>query len=55
MNDVAIFLEHVDLFNGLDGLNVEFLKGGLEFFVVGAGGFVDFLLLSSRCAFASGV
>lgn len=53
MNDIAIFLEHVDLLDGLDGLNVEFLKRGLEFFVVGAGGLVDFLLLSSRCAFAS--
>lgn len=53
MDDVPVFLEHVHLLDRLDGLNVELLEGGLEFFVVGAGGFVDFLLLSSGCAFAS--
>ncbi len=25
VNDIAIFLEHVDLFNRLDGLDIEFL------------------------------
>ena len=51
MDDIAIFLEHIDLLNGLDGLDVQLLEGGLEFLVVGAGGFVDLLDFSSRCAF----
>ena len=53
MDNVSILFEHVYLFNGLDGLDIEFLEGGLQFFVVGAGGFVDFLLLPSWCAFAA--
>lgn len=53
VDDVAVLFEHVDLLNGLDGLDVEFLERGLQFFVVGAGGLVDFLLLPSRCAFAA--
>lgn len=40
MDDVAVGLEHVDLLDGLDGLDVELLQGGLELLVVGgrAGG-----------------
>lgn len=53
MDHVAVFLEHVYLFDGLDGLDVEFLQGALEFFVVGAGGLVDFLYFSPWGAFAS--
>jgi hypothetical protein len=53
MNDVSIFLEHVDLFDRLDGLNVKFLERGLQLLVVGAGRLVDFLGLATRCAFAS--
>ena len=53
MDDVAVLFEHVDLLDGLDGLDVEFLERGLQFFVVGARGLVDFLLLPSRCAFAA--
>ena len=53
MNDVSVFLEHVDLFDRLDGLDVKFLESGLQLFVVGAGRFVDFLSLAARCAFAS--
>ena len=52
MNDIAIFLEHIDFLNGLDGLDIQLLEGSLKFLVVGAGGFVDFLDFSSRCAFA---
>lgn len=53
VNDVSILFEHIHLLNGLDGLDIEFLKGCLQFLVVGAGGFMDFLLFSSWCAFAS--
>jgi hypothetical protein len=53
VDDVSIFLEHVDLLDRLDGLDVEFLKRGLQFLVVGAGRLVDFLGLAARCAFAS--
>ena len=37
MDDVAVLLEHVDLLNGLDGLDVELLQRRLELLVVGAG------------------
>ena len=37
MNHVSVFLEHVDLLNRLDRLDVEFLKRGLQLLVVGAG------------------
>lgn len=53
MNDVAVFLEHVDFLNRLDGLDVEFLERGLELLVVGAGGLVDFFLLAPGGAFAA--
>lgn len=53
MDNVAVFFEHVDFLNGLDGLNVEFLKRGLELLVVGARGLVDFFLLAPRGAFAA--
>lgn len=36
VDDITILFEHVDLLDGLDGLDVEFLEGGLQFFVVGA-------------------
>ena len=55
MDHVSVFFEHVDLLDCLDGLDVEFFEGGLEFFVVGAGCFVDFLYFSPRGAFASGI
>lgn len=55
MNHVSVFFEHVYLLDSLDGLDVEFFEGGLEFFVVGAGCFVDFLYFSPGGAFASGV
>lgn len=53
MDDVAVALEHVDLFDLRDGLHVHLLEGGLELLVVGAGGFVDLLHFSPRGAFAS--
>jgi hypothetical protein len=51
---VAIFLEHIDLFNGLDRLNVQLLEGCLQFLVVGSGGLVDLFGFSPGCAFPSG-
>lgn len=37
VDDVSVALEHVDLLNGLDGLDVELLQGLLELLVVGGG------------------
>jgi hypothetical protein len=53
MNDVPIFLEHVDLLDGLDGLDVQFLECSLQLLVVGTGRLVDFLGFAARCAFTS--
>jgi hypothetical protein len=53
MDDISVFLEHIDLFDRLDGLDIEFLKRGLQLLVVGAGRLVDFLGLAARCPFAS--
>jgi hypothetical protein len=53
MNYISVFLEHVDLLDRLDGLDVKFLEGGLQLLVVGAGRLVDFLGLAARCAFTS--
>ena len=53
MNDVSVFLEHIDFLDRLDGLDIEFLEGRLQLLVVGAGRLVDFLGLAAWCAFAS--
>lgn len=37
VNDISVFLKHVDLFNRLDGLDVELFKGRLQLLVVCAG------------------
>jgi hypothetical protein len=37
VDDVSIALEHVDLLNGLDGLDVELLQRGLELLVIAGG------------------
>jgi hypothetical protein len=34
VDDVAVALEHVDLLNGLDGLDIELLEGLLQLLVV---------------------
>jgi hypothetical protein len=47
VDDVAILLEHVDLLNSLDGLDVHLLESGLELLVVGGGGLVDALGLAA--------
>lgn len=53
VDDVAVALEHVDLLNRLDGLDVELLQGALELLVVGAGALVDLLDLPARGTLAS--
>lgn len=34
MDDVVVVFEYVYFFNGLDGLDIEFFEGSLEFFVI---------------------
>jgi hypothetical protein len=53
VDDVTVRLEHVDLLNGLDRLDVELLERGLELLLIGAAGLGDTLGLSSRCALAA--
>ena len=53
MDDVAVALEHVDLLDSLDGLDVQLLERSLELLVVGASGPVDLLDLPAGCALAS--
>ena len=53
MNDVAIALEHVDLLDRLDGLDVELLQRRLQLLVVGAGALVDLLDFSPGGALAT--
>lgn len=53
VDNVSVFFEHVHLLNGLDGLHIQLLEGGLELLVVGAGCLVDFLHFSSGGAFSS--
>lgn len=47
VDDVAVRLEHVDLLDLGDGLDVHLLEGSLELLVVGARGPVDLLLHTS--------
>jgi len=53
VNDVAVTLEHVDLLNARDGLDVHLLESRLQFLVVGTGGLVDLLDLSSGSTLAT--
>lgn len=53
VDDVAVALEHVDLLDSLDGLDVQLLKRSLELLVVGTSGPVDLLDLPAGCALAS--
>lgn len=53
MNDVSVFLEHVDFLNGLDGLDIQFLERSLELLIVGSGRLVDLLRLTAGSTFAS--
>ena len=53
MYHIPIFLEHIDLLNRLDGLDIELLQRRLQLLVVGARGFVNLLGLSPWGAFAA--
>ena len=53
VNDIAVALEHVDLLNSLDGLDVQLLKRSLELLVVGTSGPVDLLDLPAGCALST--
>ena len=53
MNDVAVALEHVDLLNSLNGLDVQLLECALKLLVIGTGRPVDLLDLPAGCALAS--
>jgi hypothetical protein len=53
VDDVAVALEHVDLLNGLDGLDVQLLEGLLELLVVTAGAVRCALDLSPRGTLAT--
>lgn len=47
MDHVAVFLEHVDLLNRLDRLDIKLFERRLKLFVVGTCGFMDLFRLSS--------
>lgn len=51
--NVAIRLEHVDLLDRLDRLDIHLLQSCLELLVIRASALVNLLDLSPRCAFAS--
>lgn len=53
VDDVAVALEHVDLLNSLDGLDVQLLERSLKLLVVGTSGPVDLLDLPAGCALAT--
>lgn len=53
VNDVAVALEHVDLLDSLDGLDVELLEGLLQLLVIGAGSLGCALHLPARGALAA--
>ena len=53
VDDVAVRLEHVDLLDLGDGLDVHLLQGSLELLVVGARRPVDLLLNTSGSSLAA--
>lgn len=53
MYHIAVFLEHVDLLNCLDWLNVQLLQGSLELLVISARGLVNLLCFPSWGALSS--
>lgn len=53
MDDVAILLEHVDLFDRLDGLDVHLLQSCLKLLVVHSRSLVDLLDFPPRRALAT--
>ncbi len=53
MDDVSILLEHIDLLNSLDRLDIKLLKRRLQLLVVYSCALVDLLDLSSGCALST--
>lgn len=53
MDDVSVALEHIDLLDGLDRLDIELLESALELLVIGAGALVNLLDLSAGSALAT--
>jgi hypothetical protein len=53
VNDISVSLEHVDLLNSLDGLDIELLKRRLQLLVIHPRALVDLFDLSSRCALST--
>jgi hypothetical protein len=53
VDDVAVLLEHVDLLDALDGLDVQLLESGLELLVIGAGVADDLLDLAAGSTLAT--
>ena len=53
MDNISIFLEHVHLLNGLDGLNIHLLESCLQLPIIGARALVDLLDLAAGSALAS--
>lgn len=47
MDDIAILLEHVDLLDGLNWLDIQLLKCSLQLLVIAARGLLNLLDLSS--------
>jgi len=53
VDDISVGLEHVDLLNCLNGLDIKLLKCCLQLLVIHASALVDLLDLSSRGAFST--
>lgn len=53
MNDVSILLEHINLLDGLDRLNIQLLKRRMELLVIGSSGLMDLLDFSSWSSLSS--
>lgn len=53
VDDVAVLLEHVDLLDALDRLDVQLLESGLELLVIGAGVADDLLDLAAGSTLAT--
>ena len=53
MDHVSVLLEHVNLLDRLDRLNIELLQRCLKLLVIGPRALMNLLHLSSRCTLAS--
>ena len=52
---ISIFLEHIDLLNGLDRLHIQLLKRRLQFLIIGSRRLVDLLRLATGGSLSSGM